>query len=85
MTGVKSQSAAPSVEDRVQSITAPFAQRWRWFCDGAWVVLEPPQGFIAAETMHHVSQHPDVHTVEGVFRATPSPGIYLRFRLKEQP
>jgi hypothetical protein len=81
-----------SVEQRVQSIMEPFARPWRWFCDGTWIVLEPPQGLIAAETMQYVFQHSDVqyvfqhsdvHTVEAVFRATPHPGIYLRFHLKD--
>ena len=73
------------VEDRVLSIMTPFAKPWRWFCDGAWIVLEPPQGLIAAETVHHVHQQADVHSVEAVFRSTPSPGIYLRFRLRDLP
>jgi hypothetical protein len=72
-----------SVESRVRTIMAPFAQPWRWFCDGSWIVLEPPHGLIAAETMQHVRQHADVHTAEAVFRSTPSPGIYLRFHLRD--
>jgi len=79
----KAKRRDTTVEDRVRSIMAPFAKPWRWFCDGDWIVLEPPQGLIAAETMHHVHQCTDVHTVEAVFRATPNPGIYLRFRLRD--
>lgn len=78
-------SAGPNIEDRVKAIMTPFAKPWRWFCDGPWIVLEPPQGLIAAETLHHVHQRPDVHSVEAVFRATPSPGVYLRFRLHDLP
>lgn len=73
-----------SAWDRVQSILKSFSQPWRSFLEasGPWAVLEPPQGVITAETMQHVRQHPDVHTVEAIFRSTPSPGIYLRFRLR---
>lgn len=74
-----------NVEQRVQSIMAPFAQPWRWFCDGAWIVLEPPQGLVAAETVQYLHQHADTHTVEVVFRATPHPGVYLRFQLHSNP
>jgi len=73
------------VEGRVQSIIAAFAQPWRWFRDGDWIVLEPPHNHVAAETIHHVSQCADVHnvhTVEAVFRSTPHLGVYLRFRLR---
>lgn len=72
----------PTIEDRVCAIMAPFSQPWRWFCDDSWIVLEPPLRFIAAETMQYVHQHADVHTVEAIFRATPSLGVYLRFRLR---
>lgn len=74
---------ATNIEKRVRTIMESFATPWRWFCDGAWIVLEPPQGLITAETMHHVHQHADIHTVEAIFRATPHPGVYLRFRLRE--
>ena len=80
-----SKTTTTQIEDRVRAIMTPFAKPWRWFCDGAWIVLEPPQGLIAAETMHHVHQCADVHTVEAMFRATPNPGVYLRFRLREAP
>lgn len=66
---------------RVQAIMAPFSQHWRWFFEGPWVVLEPPYGSIAGETMQYIHQHVDTQTVEAVFRWTPSPGVYLRFRL----
>ena len=72
-----------TIEERVSTIMTGFAERWRWFADGPWIVLEPPRGLVAAETMQHVHRHADVHTVEAVFRATPSPGVYLRFRLRE--
>jgi len=35
--------------------------------------------------MQYVHQHADAHTVEAVFLATPSPGVYLRFRLRDLP
>ena len=78
-------TTAANIEKSVSAIMEAFATRWRWFCDGTWIVLEPPQGLIAAETMHHVHQSADVHTVEAVFRTTPHPGVYLRFRLREAP
>lgn len=71
------------VKERVLMIMASFAQPWRWFCDGDWVVLEPPRGLITAETMCHVQQQVNVHSVEAVFRTTPSPGVYLRFRMRD--
>ncbi len=77
------KTAATHVEDRVHAIMTPFAQPWRWFCEGLWIVLEPPQGLIAAETMLYVHKHAEVHSVEAVFRATPHPGVYLRFCLRE--
>lgn len=76
-------NTAADVENRVQTIMKPFAQPWRWFREGAWIVLEPPNWIIDAKTMHYVHQRPEVHTVEAVFRSTPSPGEYLRFRLRE--
>lgn len=82
---VVAQRRAARVETRVKALMAPFAQPWRWFSVGAWIVMEPPQGLIAAETMQYVHQHADAHTVEAVFRATPSPGVYLRFRLRDLP
>jgi hypothetical protein len=66
---------------QVQAIMTPFSQHWRWFFDGPWIVLEPPCGFIAGETMQYIHQHAHTHTVEAVFRLTPNPGVYLRFRL----
>ena len=74
-----------TIERRVQSIMVAFSRPWRWFVDGDWIVLEAPYGFIAAETMQHINQSADVHTVEAVFRNTPHPGIYLRFRLRDLP
>lgn len=74
-----------SVEDRVQAILSAFVRPWRWFYEGSWIVLEPPYGLIDAATMRHVHQHPDTHTVEAVFRSTPSPGVYLRFHLHDDP
>jgi len=71
-----------NVEERVQVIMSHFSRPWRWFCDDAWIVLEPPLGIITAETMSHVSQHADARAVEAVFRATPHPGVYLQFRLR---
>ena len=79
------KTSATNIEDRVKAIMTSFAKPWRWFCTGPWIVLEPPQGLIAAETLHHIQQRPDVYAVEAVFRATPSPGVYLRFRLRDLP
>ena len=70
-----------NVEQRVQAIMEPFARPWRWFCDGAWIVMEPPQSIVAAETVQYVHENRDTHTVEVVFRSTPHPGVYLRFQL----
>lgn len=72
-----------TVEERVHAIMEAFAVRWRWFCEGTAIVLEPPQGCIAAETMLYLHKHTGVHSVEAVFRATPHPGVYLRFCLRE--
>ena len=74
-----------NIEQRIQSIMEPFARPWRWFCDGASIVLEPPQGLVAAETVQYLHQHGDTRTVEIVFRATPHPGVYLRFQLSSNP
>lgn len=75
--------ALDATQVRVHAIMAPWARPWRWFRDGSWIVVQPPCDLIAAETIHHVHRHADVHSVEVVFRATPSPGIYLRFQLRE--
>ena len=80
-----SGDARASIEARVLAIMSPFARPWRWFSEGRWIVLEPPQGAIDAKTLWYVHQHADTHTVEAVFRATPSPGVYLRFCLRELP
>jgi len=74
-----------SVEKSVQAIMTSLVTPWRWFSDGAWIVLEPPRGLISVATIHHISQSEDVHSVEAVFRATPPLRIYLRLRLRDLP
>lgn len=86
-TATVNSSKHTDIEKRVHAIMAAFVRPWRWFCDnawdGTWIVLEPPQGLIDATTMHYVHQCADTYSVEAVFRATPHPGVYLRFRLHE--
>lgn len=71
-------------KSRVDRILVGFATPWRWFQDGRWIVMEPPHGLIAAESISYIENHDEAHTVEAVFRSTPRAGIYLRFQLREQ-
>ena len=54
---------------------------WRWFIDNDWIVLEPHNRFVASSDMAFVATQPSAIDIEAVFRATPSPGVYLRFKL----
>lgn len=71
------------IEARVKSIMKQFTEPWRWFRDGIWIVMEPPDSVISAATMRYMLAHSQVTRPEAVFRTTPHPGIYLRFRLKD--
>jgi hypothetical protein len=58
---------------------APLAG-WRWFIDGEFIVLEPSTS-IQPRHMAFLDMHARITDVEAVFRASPSPGIYLRCKL----
>lgn len=59
---------------------APLAG-WRWFIDGDFIVLEPSAGGIQPRHMAFLDMHTRITDVEAVFRASPSPGVYLRCKL----
>jgi hypothetical protein len=59
---------------------------WRWFLDGDYIVFEPSAKSIHPRDMAFLDMQPRTSDVEAVFRATPSPGIYLRCKLAvEEP
>jgi hypothetical protein len=53
---------------------------WRWFIDGGYVVLEPRDRLVSFRDMAFL-WNVGTTDIEAVFRATPSPGVYLRFKL----
>ena len=69
-----------------QAITAPQEalsnplEGWRWFIDGGYVVLEPRDRLVSFRDMAFL-WNVGTTDIEAVFRATPSPGVYLRFKL----
>lgn len=53
------------------------------FFDGPWIVISPPGGAVVLEHMTFLaSLSPVVNSIEAVFRPTPTPGVYLRFRTR---